>query len=195
MALLSLGAMSTQAESILAGARVRLPIAVISLGRYIVLYGVWGTLVLVFNPPYAPFVLQPKAAIRIATKGPYALVRHPRYAAEALLECHPLLVHGLLVPSARHHWLARDGSPSRGRRTIPRRRGSQGLRPVCRLHSSLRSTTDAQATWLRGKCTAPNHSLVPTRLPPQGERALASHLRGHRIEVVPATPRGTVRGR
>ncbi len=41
----------------------------------------------------------------------------------------------------------------------------------------------------------PNHSLVPTRLPPQGERALASHLRGHRIEAVPVTPRGTVRGR
>ena len=36
----------------------------------------------------------------------------------------------------------------------------------------------------------PNHSLVPTRLPPQGERALASHLRGHRKEVVLATPRG-----
>jgi len=43
--------------------------------------------------------------------------------------------------------------------------------------------------------TLPNHSLVPTRLPPQGECALASHVRGHRIEVVPATPRGTVRGR
>ncbi len=41
----------------------------------------------------------------------------------------------------------------------------------------------------------PNHSLVPTRLPPQGARALASYLRGHRIVVVPATPRGTVRGR
>src|SRR3972149_4533005 len=39
----------------------------------------------------------------------------------------------------------------------------------------------------------PNHSLVPTRLPPQGGRALASRLRGHRIEVVPAPPRGTVR--
>jgi hypothetical protein len=36
----------------------------------------------------------------------------------------------------------------------------------------------------------PNHSLVPTRLPPQGERALASHLSGHRMEAVPATPRG-----
>src|SRR3990172_11907914 len=38
--------------------------------------------------------------------------------------------------------------------------------------------------------TLPNHSLVPTRLPPLGERALASHPKGHRIEVVPATPRG-----
>ena len=36
----------------------------------------------------------------------------------------------------------------------------------------------------------PNHSLVPTRLPPQGERALASQLSGHRIAVVPVTPRG-----
>ena len=41
----------------------------------------------------------------------------------------------------------------------------------------------------------PNNSLVPTRLPPQGERALASHRSGHRVEAVPATPRGTVRGR
>jgi len=31
---------------------------------------------------------------------------------------------------------------------------------------------------------------VPTRLPPLGERALASRLRGHRIEAVPAAPRG-----
>jgi len=36
----------------------------------------------------------------------------------------------------------------------------------------------------------PNYSPVPTRLPPQGEHALASHLIGHRIEIAPATPRG-----
>src|SRR3989304_4350365 len=36
--------------------------------------------------------------------------------------------------------------------------------------------------------TLPNHSLVPTRLPPLGERALASHLAGHRIKVLPAAP-------
>ena len=33
-------------------------------------------------------------------------------------------------------------------------------------------------------------SIVPTRLPPQGERALACNLIGYRIEAVPATPRG-----
>ncbi len=38
----------------------------------------------------------------------------------------------------------------------------------------------------------PNHSLVPTRFPPQGERTPASHLRGPRIEVVPVTPQGTL---
>ena len=36
----------------------------------------------------------------------------------------------------------------------------------------------------------PNHSLMRTWLPPQGERALAGRLRGHTIEVVPASPRG-----
>src|SRR3990172_6964009 len=43
----------------------------------------------------------------------------------------------------------------------------------------------AQRPW-----APPNHSLEPTRLPPQGERALARHLRVHRIKAVPATPRG-----
>jgi hypothetical protein len=35
-------------------------------------------------------------------------------------------------------------------------------------------------------------SLVPTRLPLQGDHALASHAEV--IKVVPATPRGAVRG-
>ncbi len=99
IAMLSVGAFSKQAESILAGARVRLPIEVNILGAIVfILYGVWGTLVLVFNPSYAPFVLQPKAAIRIATKGPYAMVRHPRYVAEALLNVILFLFTGFWFP-------------------------------------------------------------------------------------------------
>jgi hypothetical protein len=41
----------------------------------------------------------------------------------------------------------------------------------------------------------PNHSLVPTRLPPKGDHELACHPTFNTMELVPVTPRGTVRGR
>ena len=50
-----------------------------------VLAATWCTLALIYNPGYRPFFLKPKTAARLATRGPYALVRHPRYAGEAAL--------------------------------------------------------------------------------------------------------------
>jgi hypothetical protein len=41
----------------------------------------------------------------------------------------------------------------------------------------------------------PNHSLVPTRLPPQGDHGLACQPSFNTMGLVPVTPRGTVRGR
>jgi hypothetical protein len=41
----------------------------------------------------------------------------------------------------------------------------------------------------------PNHSLVPTKLPPRRHvrtSALARQVSGHRIDVVPVTPRSTL---
>jgi protein-S-isoprenylcysteine O-methyltransferase Ste14 len=48
-------------------------------------YGIWGWLVLAFNPGYTPFFRKRTGAIVLAVRGPYAIIRHPRYAAEAAL--------------------------------------------------------------------------------------------------------------
>jgi len=63
-----------------------------------VVCGLWGTLTLFFNPSYSPFFLKPKTSFRLATRGPYALVRHPRYAVEAAVNLVLFLLTGLWFP-------------------------------------------------------------------------------------------------
>lgn len=53
-------------------------------GVLFVLYSLWGLLVLFYNPNYTPLYKQLRRRYIIATEGPYCLIRHPRYAAEAL---------------------------------------------------------------------------------------------------------------
>lgn len=58
----------------------------------------WCTLALIFKPGYRPFFLPPKKGTRLATQGPDALVRHPRYAGEAALNVVLPVVTGSWLP-------------------------------------------------------------------------------------------------
>lgn len=53
-------------------------------GVLFLLYSLWGTLVLFYNPNYTPLYKHLRGQYVIVTEGPYRWVRHPRYAAAAL---------------------------------------------------------------------------------------------------------------
>ncbi len=81
------------------GLRLELPALVNIAGAALfVVCGLWGALALFFNPSYSPFFLKPKTSFRLATRGPYALVRHPRYAVEAAVNLVLFLLTGLWFP-------------------------------------------------------------------------------------------------
>lgn len=50
-----------------------------------VLYSTWGWLVVVYNPNYTPCYRRMPGRFLLAMRGPYAIIRHPRYAAEAVM--------------------------------------------------------------------------------------------------------------
>jgi protein-S-isoprenylcysteine O-methyltransferase Ste14 len=80
------GLFSSRLAARLPGLRLPLPRAVNVLGACLfALGGAWGVLVMIYNPGYTPFFLRPAEDARLATRGPYAVVRHPRYSAEAAL--------------------------------------------------------------------------------------------------------------
>lgn len=57
-----------------------------------------GLLALVYNPNYTPLYSQPPQGSILATQGPYALIRHPRYAVEALQNIAFFLFTGIWFP-------------------------------------------------------------------------------------------------
>jgi protein-S-isoprenylcysteine O-methyltransferase Ste14 len=86
-------------EAFLAGVRVIHPAGVQAVGAiFFIGNGVWGLLVLVFNPGYTPFFLKKNHRILLATNGPYAVIRHPRYASEAALNVILFLFTGSWIP-------------------------------------------------------------------------------------------------
>ncbi len=99
MILVLLSPFSVRAEAILVSARLQLPDEVNIAGAIIfVLSGVWGALVLTVNPSYTPFFCRRGPTLRIATKGPYAIVRHPRYAIEATVNLALFFLTGVWFP-------------------------------------------------------------------------------------------------
>lgn len=99
MILTLLGATYPPLGAFLQGLRLELPALVNIVGAALfVICGLWGTLTLIFNPSYTPFFFKPKTSPRLATKGPYALVRHPRYAVEAAVNLVLFLLTGLWFP-------------------------------------------------------------------------------------------------
>ena len=81
-------------------ARVQTPLPVEAniLGAFLfICNGFWGLLVLIFNPGYSPFFLKNRP-FRLATNGPYAFIRHPRYFSEASLNIILFLFTGSWIP-------------------------------------------------------------------------------------------------
>jgi protein-S-isoprenylcysteine O-methyltransferase Ste14 len=73
-------------ETLPAVVQMKLPLETNVIGAFLFIgNGVWGLLVLVFNPGYTPFFQKKNRRIRLATKGPYAIIRHPRYTSETSL--------------------------------------------------------------------------------------------------------------
>jgi len=67
-------------------------------GVLFVLESIWGLWVLLAHPGYTPLFRRPGSDLRLATRGPYAIVRHPRYVAEATLHGILFLLTGLWLP-------------------------------------------------------------------------------------------------
>jgi protein-S-isoprenylcysteine O-methyltransferase Ste14 len=66
-------------------------------GILFVLNSIWGLLVLVFNPNYTPLYKELSDQFLLATQGPYHIIRHPRYAAEAMLNIALFLFTGVWI--------------------------------------------------------------------------------------------------
>lgn len=65
---------------------------------FFILNAIWGLLVLVFNPNYTPLTRNMGFQFLFAFQGPYAVIRHPRYAGEAWLNIILFLFTGIWVP-------------------------------------------------------------------------------------------------
>ena len=86
-------------EGVLDSVRVDLAEWVSTIGGALfVLYGVWGLMVLVYNPNYTPVFRKQERRMAIAMRGPYAIVRHPRYAGEAFMNIVLFLFTGVWIP-------------------------------------------------------------------------------------------------
>ncbi len=59
---------------------------------------VWGLLASLFNPNYTPLFQAMKDRFLLATRGPYAVIRHPRYAGEAWLNVILFMFTGSWLP-------------------------------------------------------------------------------------------------
>lgn len=79
--------------------RVDLPLWVQITGSVLfVLNNIWGLLAMVYNPNYTPLYSRPPQGSVLATHGPYAIIRHPRYACEALQNIVFFLFTGFCLP-------------------------------------------------------------------------------------------------
>jgi protein-S-isoprenylcysteine O-methyltransferase Ste14 len=67
-------------------------------GIFFVLNAVWGLLAALFNPNYTPCFHPMKKQFLLATRGPYAVVRHPRYVGEAWLNVILFMFTGIWLP-------------------------------------------------------------------------------------------------
>jgi protein-S-isoprenylcysteine O-methyltransferase Ste14 len=97
--LVILVAISTPVHPRLSILQVELPLWVNIVGSVLfIINNILGLLALVYNPNYTPLYSRPPQGSILATQGPYALIRHPRYAVEALQNITFFLFTGFWLP-------------------------------------------------------------------------------------------------
>jgi protein-S-isoprenylcysteine O-methyltransferase Ste14 len=97
--LLLISALSLSIDPYLDWAKVNLPLWANVAGSVLfVIDNIWGYFAMVFNPNYTPLYRVPPQQFILATQGPYAIIRHPRYAAEAFLNIALFLFTGIWLP-------------------------------------------------------------------------------------------------
>jgi protein-S-isoprenylcysteine O-methyltransferase Ste14 len=83
----------------LAWIKLDLPLWINILGSILFLIDyIWGLFALIFNPNYTPLYKSPPSHLILATRGPYGIIRHPRYASEAFLNIALFLFTGIWLP-------------------------------------------------------------------------------------------------
>ena len=97
--LTALDAISALPNHSLINMKVNLPQWVNIVGSLLFVIGtLWGFYAMIFNPTYTPLYKWPPGKFVLATQGAYRTTRHPRYAAEALLNTSLFLFTGIWLP-------------------------------------------------------------------------------------------------
>lgn len=97
--LLLISAFSDLVDQYLVQVKIDLPLWVNIIGSILFVTGnIWGFFAMAFNPNYTPLYHVPPSQFILATQGPYRIIRHPRYAAEAFLNIALFLFTGLWLP-------------------------------------------------------------------------------------------------
>lgn len=99
VALVFTAAISAPVSQRLDWMRVNLPpwVQVLGSGLFVLNAG-WGLLALLFNPNYTPMFQPMREQFMLARRGPYAVVRHPRYTGEAWLNVILFMLTGIWLP-------------------------------------------------------------------------------------------------
>ncbi len=85
-------------EKFLTRMTVPLPLWVQAIGYLLILVDyIWGFFALIYNPNYTPLYQKP-THLRLATRGPYGIIRHPRYASEVAMHIFLFLFTGIWLP-------------------------------------------------------------------------------------------------
>jgi len=91
--------LSSSTNQYTAFVKVNLPLCVNVGGSILfVLDTIFGFLAMVFNPNFTPLYTTPPQEFVLATQGPYQIIRHPRYAAAAVLNLALFLFTGIWLP-------------------------------------------------------------------------------------------------
>lgn len=92
-------ALSPSVEQSLSPLWVRFPPRIHILGSMLfVIDYIWGFFALVYHPNYTPLTMRLPNQFLLATRGPYRIIRHPRYASEAWLNIILFVFTGIWLP-------------------------------------------------------------------------------------------------
>jgi len=94
-----ISAFSASIDQYLEGVKVDLTLLVNIVGSILFVIGnIWGFFAMAFNPNYTPLYHVPPQQFILATQGPYRIIRHPRYTAEAFLNIALFLFTDIWLP-------------------------------------------------------------------------------------------------